>query len=81
MIRKEYDPAVTYTLLNYTIDKTTVTQEYGLQKAEVEATLYHRYFNADTGDIYDPVVKRTFVLRRMGDYWYIVNYYDTVVNN
>ena len=98
MIRKEYDPAVTYTLLNYSIDKTTVTQEYGLQKAEVETTLYHRYFNADTGDIvettlyhryfnadtgdiYDPVVKRTFVLRRMGDYWYIVNYYDTVVNN
>ncbi|MCZ9851018.1 hypothetical protein [Brachyspira hyodysenteriae] len=81
MIKKEYDPAVTYTLLNYTIDKTTVTQEYGLQKAEVEATLYHRYFNADTGDIYDPVVKRTFVLRRMGEYWYIVNYYDTVVNN
>ncbi|EKV56886.1 hypothetical protein [Brachyspira hampsonii] len=81
MIRKEYDPAVTYTLLNYTIDKTTITQEYGLQKAEVETTLYHRYFNADTGDIYDPVVKRTFILRRMGDYWYIVNYYDTVVNN
>ena len=80
MIRKEYDPAVNYTLLNYTVDKATITVEYGLQKAEVETTLYHRYFNIDTGDIYDPVIKRTFILRRMGDYWYIVNYYDTVVN-
>lgn len=80
LIKKEYDPAVTYTLLNYSVDKVTITQEYGLQRAEVETTLYHRYFNADTGDIYDPTVKRIFILRRMGEYWYIVNYYDNVVN-
>lgn len=81
LIKTEYDPAVTYTLLNFTIDKITIIEEYGLPKAEVETRLYHRYFNADNGDIYDPVVKRTFVLRRMGKYWYIVNYYDTIVDN
>ena len=80
MIRNEYDPAVNYTLLNYTIDKTTITEDYGLPRAEVETRLYHRYFNADTGDVYDPVIRRTFILRQMGQYWYIVNYYDTVVN-
>ena len=80
MIKNEYEPAVTYTLLNYTIDKVTIIEEYGLPRAEVETRLHHRYFNADTGDVYDPVVKRTFVLRQMGQYWYIVNYYDTVVN-
>lgn len=80
MIRKEYDPAVTYTLLNFTIDKITAVEEYGLPRAEVETTLYHRYFNADNGDIYDPAVKRIFILRRMGSYWYIVNYYDNIVN-
>ncbi|WP_300369886.1 hypothetical protein [Brachyspira sp.] len=80
LIKKEYDPAVTYTLLNYTIDKVTIIEEYGLPKAEVETRLYHRYFNADIGNIYDPIVKRTFILRRMGEYWYIVNYYDTVIN-
>ncbi|PCG20209.1 hypothetical protein [Brachyspira sp. G79] len=80
MIRNEYDPAVNYTLLNYTIDKITITQDYGLPRAEIETRLYHRYFNADTGDVYDPVIRRTFILRQLGQYWYIVNYYDTVVN-
>ena len=80
MIRNEYNPAITYTLLNYSIDKVTIVEEYGLPRAEVETRLYHRYFNADTGDVYDPVVKRIFILRQMGQYWYIVNYYDSVVN-
>lgn len=80
MIREEYDPATVYTLLDYKIDKITITEEYGLPKAEVETRLFHRFFNMDNGNVYDPVARRVFVLRRMGEYWYIVNYYDNIVN-
>lgn len=79
MINKEYDPAVNFTLLNFNISKVTIEDVYGLPTATVETLLYERFFNFDSGDIYDPIVKRTFILRKMGDYWYIVNYYDTIV--
>ena len=80
MIKSEYDPAVNYTLLNYKIDKITIYEEWGLPKAEIQTILYNRYFNSNTGDIFDPIIKRTFILRKMGDRWYIVNYYDSVAN-
>lgn len=80
MIQQEYDSATIYTLLNYNIDKITITEEYGLRRAEVETRLFHRFFNMNNGNIYDPVVKRIFILRQMGQYWYIVNYYDSIVN-
>lgn len=79
MMTKEYDAASVYTLLNYTVDKVTITEEYGLKRAQVEVTMYNRFFNMNTGDVYDPTVKRIFILRKMGEYWYIVNYYDTVM--
>ena len=80
MIQQEYDPATVYTLLDYRIDKITITEEHGLPRAEVETRLFHRFFNMNNGNIYDPVVKRVFILRQMGQYWYIVNYFDSVIN-
>lgn len=80
MIKEEYNPATTYTLLNFIIDKVTITEEYGLPRAMVETRLFNRFFNADNGNIYNPVVKRIFILRKLGEYWYIVNYYDSVSN-
>ncbi|TKZ35193.1 hypothetical protein EZH24_06530, partial [Brachyspira catarrhinii] len=79
-IQREYDPATVYTLLDYRIDKITITEEYGLPRAEVETRLFHRFFNMNNGNIYDPVIKRVFILRQMGQYWYIVNYFDSIVN-
>lgn len=79
MMEKEYDPAVNFTLLHFNMSKITTEEVYGLPTATVEVLLYERFYNFNTGDIYDPVVKRTFILRKMGDYWYIVNYYDTMV--
>ena len=80
MIQQEYDPATVYTLLDYKIDKITITEEYGLPRAEVETRLFHRFFNMNNGNIYDPIVKRVFILRQMGQYWYIVNYFDSIAN-
>lgn len=80
MIQQEYNSTTVYTLLDYKIDKITITEDYGLPRAEVETRLFNRFFNMENSHIYDPVVKRIFVLRQMGEYWYIVNYYDTIVN-
>ena len=80
MIQQEYDPATVYTLFDYKIDKITITEEYGLPRAEVETRLFHRFFNMNNGNIYDPIVKRVFILRQMGQYWYIVNYFDSIAN-
>ena len=80
MIKEEYNPAISYSLLNFTIEKTTITEEYGLPRAMVETKLFNRFFNADDGNIYNPIIRRIFILRKLGEYWYIVNYYDAVVN-
>ncbi len=76
LLEKEYDPNVTYTLMSYKILKTTVEEQYGLQTAIVEASLHQRFFNFNTGNVYEPKVTRMFTLRKIGNYWYIVNYYD-----
>ncbi len=78
LMLNEYEFDTTYTLLNYEIVKTVIKEEYGLQTATVETRLYQRFFNFETGNIYQPTINRVFVLRKMGAYWYVVNYYDFI---
>lgn len=78
LLEGEYDPNITYTLLSYKILKTTVEDQYGLPTAIVEASLNQRFFNFNTGNLYEPKITRVFTLRKMGNYWYIVNYYDVL---
>lgn len=81
LIRSEYNPSLTFTLLNYKINRVIIEEKFGLYTATVETTLYERLFDYNTGNIYSPEVQRIFTLRRLGKYWYIVNYVDVATAN
>ncbi len=78
MMKEEFSSSTVFRLNNFEIIKTTVEQQYGLETAIVETRLYERYIDTVTKSIYSPVRNRIFTLRKMGDYWYVVDYYDNV---
>ncbi len=78
MMKAEFSTSSVFRLNNFEIIRTTVEEQYGLQTAIVETKLYERYIDTVTKSVYSPVRNRIFTLRKMGDYWYIVDYYDTV---
>ncbi len=78
MIKSEFTANTVFRLNNFEIIKTTIEEQYGLQTAIVETKLYERYIDTVTKSIYSPVRTRIFTLRKMGDYWYVVDYYDGI---
>lgn len=78
MMKAEFSSSTVFRLNNFEIIKTTVEEQYGLETAIVETKLYERYIDTITKNIYSPVRNRIFTLRKMGDYWYVVDYYDNV---
>ncbi len=78
MMKNEYSPDTVYTLNNFEIIRTTVEKEYGLDTATVETKLYQNFHNLKTRYTYSPITYRTFTLRKMGEYWYVVDYYDSI---
>ncbi len=78
MMKEEFSSSTVFRLNSFEIIKTTVEEQYGLETAIVETRLYERYIDTITKNIYSPVRNRIFTLRKMGDYWYVVDYYDSV---
>lgn len=78
IMKKEYADDTVFELTKFEIVKTVVETKYEMPTAVVEAKLSQRFINLITNDVYAPVVIRTFTLRKMGDYWYIVDYYDKI---
>lgn len=69
-----------YDLISFKILKTTIEVRDALPTAVVEALLEEKYFYVKQKHRYLTSVKRYFILKQLGDYWYIVDYYDAKVN-